>query len=81
MTEPVRLRVAVEAPQHTGLIGPLDYSGERPLAPGTLVRVPLGRREVAGMVWPGTSDAPENVALRSVVQALTSLPPLGGLRL
>ena len=77
MTEPVRLRVAVEAPQHTGLTGPLDYSGERPLAPGTLVRVPLGRREVAGLVWPGTSDAPGNVALRSVVQALTSLLPLG----
>ena len=42
------------------------------------MRVPLGRREVAGLVWPGTSDAPGNVALRSVVQALTSLLPLGG---
>ena len=76
MTDGVRLRVALDAPQHTGLTTPLDYTSERPLAPGTLVRVPLGRREVAGLVWPGASEPPPEIELRSVVQALTSLPPL-----
>ena len=34
-----RLSVAVDAP----IWGALDYAGERRLAPGTVVRVPLGR--------------------------------------
>jgi primosomal protein N' (replication factor Y) len=78
-TEPelsgVRLRVAVEAPQHSGLEGVLDYLAEQPLPPGTLVRVPLGRRQVCGIVWPGEGDA-AGVGLKPVVQALTALAPL-----
>ena len=76
---PVRLRVAVDAPQHTGLSAPLDYSSEHALPPGTLVSVPLGRREVPGVVWHGGVDAAAEVAveLRPVTTALTSLPPLG----
>ncbi|MDP9043631.1 MAG: primosomal protein N' [Pseudomonadota bacterium] len=71
-----RLRVAVEAPQHTGLTGPLDYESPVPLAPGTLVRVPLGRRSVPGVVWHGAAgDSP--VVIRPVDTALLSLPPLG----
>jgi primosomal protein N' (replication factor Y) (superfamily II helicase) len=77
MTDALRVRVAVEAPQHTGIAGPLDYLSEHPLAAGTLVRVPLGRRDVPGVVWPGASDAPLDVRLRGVQQALLSLPPLG----
>ncbi len=77
MAEAMPLRVAVEAPQHTGLTGPLDYTSEHPLAPGTLVRVPLGRREVPGVVWPGASEPVAGMALRSIAQALTALPPLG----
>ena len=76
MTPPVRLRVAVEAPQHSGLSAPLDYLSEHLLAPGTLVRVPLGRREVPGLVWPGVADEPPVATLRGVTQALQSLPPL-----
>ena len=72
----LRLKVAVDAPQHTGLSAPLDYVSERPLPPGTLVRAPLGRREVAGIVWQGapTSDA---VGLRPLAHVIESLPPLG----
>ena len=77
MPEPIRLRVAVEAPQHTGLSAPLDYTSEHPLPPGTLVRVPLGRREVPGIVWHGTPESDAAVALRPVTLALESLPPLG----
>jgi primosomal protein N' (replication factor Y) len=73
----LRVQVAVDAPQHSGLIGSLDYTSEYPLAPGTLVRVPLGKREVPGLVWPASepSDAPP-AALRAVQHVFHSLLPL-----
>jgi primosomal protein N' (replication factor Y) (superfamily II helicase) len=72
-----RLTVAVELPQHAGWHPTLDYLSERMLAPGTLVRVPLGRREVPGMVWGvGESDAEWVVPLKPIGQALEALPPL-----
>ena len=70
------LRVAVETPQHSGLARPLDYLSERELAPGTLVRVPLGRREVPGIVWPGVAAGDAPTALRPIEAVLTALPPL-----
>ena len=81
LAEALVLRVAVEAPAHTGLTGPLDYTSEHSLAPGTLVRVPLGKREVPGVVWAAAAaaDIAEQTAppaLRPIVQALSSLPPL-----
>ena len=76
MVEPIRLRVAVDAPQHTGLIGPLDYLSERMLSPGTLVSVPFGRREVPGLVWSGEAGATPSADLKPVSHALPSLPPL-----
>jgi len=81
-----RVAVAVEAPRHAALgaaTGLLDYTSERPLAPGTLVRVPLGRREVAGIVWdrpaqhgrsPG--EGLDEPALRPVKAVLDAMPPL-----
>jgi primosomal protein N' (replication factor Y) (superfamily II helicase) len=81
MFESTVVRVAVETPQHAGLADALDYRSEQALAPGTLVKVPLGKREVPGIVWvnflPG--DAPEaaQVELKNVLQAVTALPPLG----
>ena len=71
------LSVAVETPRHTRVAGLLDYASEQPLAPGTLVRVPLGRREVPGIVWPRPADAETSEGLRPLAAALTSLPPLG----
>ena len=79
-----RVRVAVEAPQHSGLTGPLDYLGSQDLTPGTLVHVTLGRRDVMGLVWddlPGGQDLPEGEPLpeselRPVGEALDALPPL-----
>ena len=76
MSEGLRLRIAVEAPQHSGLQGTLDYVSEQALRPGTLVRVPLGRREVPGIVWPGTSTETAEFALKPVTQVLQALPPL-----
>ena len=73
----LRIRVAVEAPQHSGLSGPLDYLSERALAPGSLVRVPLGRRELMGIVWPGEPEGQvEASMLRPILAELEGLPPL-----
>jgi primosomal protein N' (replication factor Y) len=81
MAEAVRLAVAVEAPLHAGMSGLLDYTCECTLPPGTLLRVPLGKREVAGIVWaPGPLAEPstgaDGLALRPVSAALSALPPL-----
>jgi len=77
-----RLSVAVETPRHSAVGGLLDYTSEQPLAPGTLLQVPLGRRKVPGIVWepdaraPGAApDLPEH-DLRAVAAPLASLPPL-----
>ncbi|WP_235581143.1 primosomal protein N' [Rhizobacter sp. Root1238] len=70
------LPVAVETPQHSGLQGTLDYLSERTLPPGTLVRVPLGRREVPGIVWPGEAGSEPSLALKPIAQMLDALPPL-----
>jgi primosomal protein N' (replication factor Y) len=57
----------------------LDYASEQPLAPGTLLRVPLGKREVPGLVWDAAAPqapawAPEQI--KPVVEVLDALPPL-----
>ncbi len=46
-----RLSVVVATPAHSGIRGPLSSRSESALPPGTLVRVPLGKREVLGVVW------------------------------
>ena len=71
--------VAVDTPRYAGVGALLDYTSERPLAPGSLLRVPLGRREVPGLVWDsaaaaGAASAP--LQLRAVAQVLDALPPL-----
>jgi primosomal protein N' (replication factor Y) (superfamily II helicase) len=75
----VRLTVAVQTPQHAAIDSLLHYESEWSLAPGTLVRVPLGRRDVLGIVWneqsaPGRSPPPDG--LRPVSEALSALAPL-----
>ncbi len=67
----------MEAPQHTDLGGLLDYLSAQALPAGSLVRVPLGRREVPGIVWTDDgASAPPGVALREVAEALDAMPPL-----
>jgi len=77
---PTVLGVAVETPQHAGLAACLEYRSEQSLALGTLVRIPLGKRDVAGIVWRVGADdgagGAGGVALRDVRQALAALPPL-----
>lgn len=79
----VRLKVLVDLPRHSRLDPLLDYLAPEAWPAGTLVRVPLGRREVCGIVWgPGDEAASPDgegaaVALREIAQVLDALPPLG----
>jgi primosomal protein N' (replication factor Y) len=73
-----RLDIAVHTPAHAALGDLLSYSATVDLPAGTLVRVPLGRREVLGVVWAGAELAEgEAEALRTVGAALDALAPLG----
>ncbi|MDO9359713.1 MAG: primosomal protein N' [Polaromonas sp.] len=72
------LSVVVATPAHSSVAGPLTYASPAPLAPGTLVRVPLGRREVLGVVWanlPDSGDLPPAQA-KAVMGALDGLAPM-----
>ena len=78
----IRVRIAVDTPAHAGLGDLLDYESEQPLAPGTMVRVPLGRRDVPGIVWEAAADGSatpsdaDAFVLKPVGEVLASLPPL-----
>jgi len=73
----ITVSVAVETPQHAGLGDTLDYRSEHLLAPGTLVRVPLGKRDMPGIVWPGRASQVTQAELKNVLQVVSVLPPLG----
>ena len=74
----ISLHVAVQTPAHSSIGGPLSYLHDTALPAGTLVRVPLGRREVLGIVWDTPGDAPPATGeLRAIASALPGLPPLG----
>ena len=73
------LSVLVQTPAHSQVGGPLSYRSELPLAPGTLVRVPLGKRETLGVVWEAPSTdagAFDAERTRPIAAALDRLPPL-----
>ncbi|AEG91575.1 primosomal protein N' [Ramlibacter tataouinensis] len=76
---PHRLAVIVATPAHSTVVGPLSYLSELPLAPGTLVRVPLGRREVLGVVWdadPAAAPPPADLAEKPIAGVLEGVAPL-----
>jgi primosomal protein N' (replication factor Y) (superfamily II helicase) len=70
-----RTAIVVPTPAHSGVAGPLTCLSELPLAPGTLVRVPLGRREVLGVAW---DPQPEvgGFDVKTVAGELRGIPPL-----
>ena len=75
-----RVAVVVPTPAHSGLAGALSYRFDRELTPGTLVRVPLGRREVLGVVWDQEDTRPDEMPaveqLKPLTSVLDSVPPL-----
>ena len=71
--------VIVATPAHSGVGSALSYHSESPLAPGTLVRVPLGAREVLGVVWDCPNTPPDGLLeakTKPVSGTLAGLPPL-----
>ncbi len=80
------ISVLLNTPAHSQMAQTLRYLSPVELPPGTLVRVPLGKREVLGMVWAsctdppdvtGNSAAPASIKLRPLSAILTALEPLG----
>ena len=74
------LSILVQTPAHSPVAGPLTYESELLLPPGSLVRVPFGKRETLGVVWDtqADADAPEMDPgkLRAVAGALEGITPL-----
>ena len=73
------VHVALHTPSHSGVGDLLSYASEQPLEPGTLVRVPLGSREVLGVVWDAgeaTGELPEGAAMRPIAAVLAGVAPL-----
>jgi primosomal protein N' (replication factor Y) len=71
--------VTVATPAHSGVGVALTYTSESLLAAGTLVRVPLGSREVLGVVWDCPDAPPEGLdhtRTKAVAGTLVGLPPL-----
>ena len=54
---------------------PYTYASDRPLAPGTIVAVPLGTRLVIGAVWTATPDDVAPKKLREI-ERIYDAPPL-----
>jgi primosomal protein N' (replication factor Y) len=76
-----RCQVAVELPQHSGLMGPLDYLSSQCLPAGQVVRVPLGKRTMTGVVWQeaislDAEDTESLQRLRLIEEVFADLPPL-----
>ena len=57
-----QVSVVVALPAHRALAERLTYTHTHPLPAGTLVRVPLGTRDVLGVVWSPSPTAPGSVA-------------------
>jgi primosomal protein N' (replication factor Y) len=75
------LCVLVQTPAHAALGSVLIYRSPRALPPGTLVRVPLGRRETLGLVWDANAaDASGEIdpdKVRDIAGVLEGIAPLG----
>jgi primosomal protein N' (replication factor Y) len=74
------LCVLIQSPAHSALGPVLTYRSPIALPSGTLVRVPLGKRETLGVVWDG--DAPEATGeidpgrVRDIACALEGIAPV-----
>ena len=75
-----QISVMVHTPAHSGLGDALTYESDVAHPPGTLVRVPLGRRELLGVVWDNPTEPPtsahDELQLRAVASVLTGVPAL-----
>jgi len=74
------LQVLVHTPAHSQVAGPLTYRSELALPAGSLVRVPLGKRELLGVVWDSPTAPAANTfdleKLRPIAGTLDGIAPL-----
>ncbi len=70
------LSVLVQTPVHSQMAGALSYLTERSIVAGTLVRVPLGKRELLGVIWDRLGA--ESVAPSEVEISADKLRPIAG---
>ncbi|HEY2188518.1 MAG TPA: DEAD/DEAH box helicase, partial [Caldimonas sp.] len=68
--------VLVDAPRHAALTAALSYRSQHPLAAGLLVRVPFGKREVAGLTWRENAEDDPPGGLREIAEVCDALPAL-----
>jgi primosomal protein N' (replication factor Y) (superfamily II helicase) len=68
------LQVVVAVPAHSDLPPLLSYACEQPLPAGSLVRVPLGSREVLGIVW--EEGEQRGMPLKNLAGVLPEIAPL-----
>ncbi len=70
--------MVVATPAHSGLGQALTYRSERLLAAGCLVRVPLGQRELLGIVWgeAAAPDAASQLKTKAIISTLDGIAPL-----
>ncbi len=71
--------VIVATPAHSQLGYALSYACEQALTPGTLVRVPLGKRDMLGIVAHCDTELPAGVSpdtIKPISEVLSGLPPL-----
>lgn len=74
-----RVAVVVPTPAHSSVAGALSYRSESALAAGTLVRVPLGKREVLGVVWDAAGaggELPAGVDEKPIAAVLDGIPAM-----
>ena len=70
--------VIVATPAHSQLSHALSYACERALTPGTLVRVPLGKRDTLGVVASCSDQLPEGIkpeAVKAISEVLDGIAP------
>lgn len=71
--------VVVDLPAHSRLGGKLSYFGDA--VPGRIVRVPLGKKSVSGIVWERNKEELDeeefSYELKKVEEVFEELPPLG----
>ena len=75
-----QLPVVVHTPVHSQVAGPLTYLSPVDLPAGSLVRIPLGKREMMGVVWDSSGEdasfAIDPKKLRPIAGALEGIAPL-----
>jgi primosomal protein N' (replication factor Y) len=71
-----QIAVLVHTPAYSQMVGALTYLSEQDLPAGTLVRVPLGSRELLGVVWDEAPLPLDPAKLRPITAALDALPAL-----